>query len=86
MAEPNSAVERVAQALYALAVKDGLPWSSEKLRDERELYRQQARAAIVEMRKPTGARLLVEYPTSPEAVDEMWSEMIDAALAGEGVA
>ena len=82
----GSMVERVARTLYALTAKDGPPWSSGRLYDERELYRQHARAVIDAMREPTEAMLLADYATSPETMDEMWRALIDAALAGEGTA
>ena len=93
----GSMVERVARTLYALTAKDGPPWSSGRLYDERELYRQHARAVIDAMREPTeamkkattsnGDNIYWDYSCHVcGGLKDGWHAMIDAALADEGPA
>ncbi|MDK4725658.1 hypothetical protein [Rhizobium phaseoli] len=80
----STMIERVARAL------DPYAWSEKGFSIRREVSKQQARAAIAEMREATPA--MVEVGTEARwrsavrdanSINEIWNVMIDAALKEE---
>lgn len=67
-------VERVARGLFVRAFGDGPPTWDEATTLHRQLYIDDARAAIAAMREPTDAI------ATEEDMKDVWRGMVDAAL------